>query len=145
MSERQEATMVAMEAERAWQAVLTRDRSQDGELFYAVRTTGVYCRPSCPSRRPARRNAEFYESASAAEAAGYRACLRCSPDSAVGTTAERRVRRAVAYIDAHVDERITLERLGRAVGLSRSTCSGRSRTWWVCRRGRTRTRVGWSR
>jgi AraC family transcriptional regulator, regulatory protein of adaptative response / methylated-DNA-[protein]-cysteine methyltransferase len=118
MSERQEARMMAMDAERAWQAVQTRDRSQDGALFYAVRTTGVYCRPSCPSRRPARRNAEFYESAAAAAAAGYRACLRCSPDSTEGTTSERRVRRAVAYIDAHVDERITLERLGRLVGLS---------------------------
>jgi AraC family transcriptional regulator, regulatory protein of adaptative response / methylated-DNA-[protein]-cysteine methyltransferase len=110
--------MMTMDAERAWEAVQGRDRSQDGALFYAVKTTGVYCRPSCPSRRPNRANVEYFESAAAAEEAGFRACLRCSPSSAEGTTAERRVRRAVAYLDAHVGERVTLERLGRAVGLS---------------------------
>jgi len=102
----------------AWGAVLARDRALDGLLFYGVRTTGVYCRPSCPSRRPRRENVEFFESADQAEAEGYRPCHRCHPRSPWGTPTERRLRRAMEYLDAHLDERVTLERLGRAVGLS---------------------------
>ncbi len=102
----------------AWNAVLTRDRSMDGALFYGVRTTGVYCRPSCPSRRPKRENVEFFETAERAQDAGYRACHRCHPRSSFGTPTERRLRRAMEYLDAHLDERVTLEQLGRAVGLS---------------------------
>lgn len=108
----------AISEEGAWEAVLARDRSLDGKLFYAVRTTGVYCRPSCPSRRPRRENVVFFDSAERAERAGYRACHRCHPRSSLGTPAERRLRRAIEYIEAHLDERITLERLGKAVGLS---------------------------
>jgi len=61
---------------------------------------------------------QFFASAQAAEDAGFRACHRCHPDSASGTTAERRIRRAVSYLDEHLDENVTLERLGAAVGLS---------------------------
>lgn len=102
----------------AWNAVLMRDRAFDGMLFYAVRTTGIYCRPSCPSRKPKPSNVLFFGSPAEAEAAGFRACHRCAPRSEAGTTTERRLRRAVAFIDEHLDERITLARLGRAVGLS---------------------------
>lgn len=63
-----------------WQAVLQRDRSRDGQFVYGVHTTGVYCRPSCPSRRPRRENVGFYPTPAAAEAAGLRACRRCHPD-----------------------------------------------------------------
>ncbi|HEX6307150.1 MAG TPA: bifunctional DNA-binding transcriptional regulator/O6-methylguanine-DNA methyltransferase Ada [Longimicrobiales bacterium] len=101
-----------------WQVVLTRDRSWDGALFYGVRTTGIYCRPSCPSRRPKPENVAFFDSADSAERAGFRACHRCQPRSATGTTTERRIRRALRYLDEHPDERVTLDRLGRAVGLS---------------------------
>lgn len=64
---------------KAWQQVLARDRSADGVFVYAVSSTGIYCRPSCPSRRPERRNVRFFPNAAAAEAAGFRACLRCEP------------------------------------------------------------------
>lgn len=101
-----------------WQVVLTRDRAWDGALFYAVRTTGIYCRPSCPSRRPRRENVTFFDSADGAERAGFRSCHRCHPASASGTTTERRVQRAIRYLDEHRDERITLDRLGTVVGLS---------------------------
>jgi AraC family transcriptional regulator of adaptative response/methylated-DNA-[protein]-cysteine methyltransferase len=62
-----------------WEAVQQRDPAYDGAFVYAVRTTGVYCRPTCPSRRPHRHNVEFFEQMDAAEAAGYRPCQRCTP------------------------------------------------------------------
>ena len=63
-----------------WNAILARDRSADGIVFYGVKTTGVFCRPSCPSRRPSRRFVEFFLDISSALRAGYRACRRCRPD-----------------------------------------------------------------
>jgi AraC family transcriptional regulator, regulatory protein of adaptative response / methylated-DNA-[protein]-cysteine methyltransferase len=65
--------------DRRWLAVLVRDRSSDGKFVYAVRSTGIYCRPSCPSRRPKREQVRFYALPDAAERAGYRACKRCQP------------------------------------------------------------------
>lgn len=62
-----------------WDAVQTRDAQRDGEFVFAVRTTRIFCRPSCPARRPRRRNVTFYETPLAAELAGYRACRRCRP------------------------------------------------------------------
>jgi AraC family transcriptional regulator of adaptative response/methylated-DNA-[protein]-cysteine methyltransferase len=75
------ATMAAayVDDEARWAAVLARDASADGAFFYAVRTTGVYCRPACPSRRPGRANVRFFETAAEARQAGFRACLRCRP------------------------------------------------------------------
>ena len=111
-------TVTRTNGAEAWAAVQHRDRSWDGHLFYAVRTTGIYCRPSCPARRPKRENVAFFETAEAAETAGFRACHRCQPASSKGTTTEKRIRRALEYIEAHLDERITLEALGRTVGIS---------------------------
>jgi AraC family transcriptional regulator of adaptative response/methylated-DNA-[protein]-cysteine methyltransferase len=68
----------------AWAAVANRDRRFDGKFVYAVRTTRVYCRPSCPSRRPLRANVIFYATRSSAEAAGFRACPRCKGSAAIG-------------------------------------------------------------
>ncbi len=62
-----------------WLSVVARDRSADGRFVYAVRTTGVYCRPSCPSRLANPRNVTFHASCEAAEAAGFRPCRRCRP------------------------------------------------------------------
>ncbi|HXH06493.1 MAG TPA: Ada metal-binding domain-containing protein, partial [Vicinamibacterales bacterium] len=69
-----------MTAEAYWQAVIARDAA--ARFVYAVRTTGIYCRPSCPSRRPRREVVSFFASPAAAEAAGFRACRRCRPDGA---------------------------------------------------------------
>lgn len=63
-----------------WTAMQRRDRDADGAFLFAVRTTGVYCRPSCPGR-PLRRNVTFYQAAEAARADGFRACKRCKPDA----------------------------------------------------------------
>lgn len=102
--------------EQRWQAVIDRDASQDGQFVFAVRTTGVYCRPSCKCRQPLRQNVHFYDSPAQAEAAGFRACKRCAPDR-LAFEAEIGAR-VCAFIDAHLDERLTLDRLGEAVGLS---------------------------
>src|SRR5271157_1081420 len=74
------ASPLALEEDRLWEAVRRRDKAFDGKFLFAVRTTGVYCRPSCASRAAKRENVSFYSSAGAAERAGYRACKRCRPD-----------------------------------------------------------------
>jgi AraC family transcriptional regulator of adaptative response/methylated-DNA-[protein]-cysteine methyltransferase len=63
-----------------WRAIVERDRTADDAFVYGVLTTGVFCRASCPSRRPGRENARFYANAAEAESAGFRACLRCRPN-----------------------------------------------------------------
>jgi len=100
-----------------WRAVQTRDAGLDGAFVYAVRSTGVYCRPSCPSRRPRRSQVTFYGNSAAAELAGFRACLRCQPAGSSGPNPDvALVRRACAYLDTHLDDRITLTSLGQETG-----------------------------
>lgn len=105
----------------AWRSVLARDPGSDGAFIYAVVTTGVYCRPSCPSRRPNRANVKFFSSAEAAELAGFRACQRCGRKG-VRTQALAAVERARALIDQIVsqagDERLTLDRIAREARMS---------------------------
>lgn len=110
--------MPSVNADDAWEAVLNRDRRRDGKFVYAVSSTRVYCRPSCPSRRPIRNHVMFFDSPQLAESAGYRACLRCQPQSDAGSEAEERVKRARCYLDDHADEPITLRQLAAHVGLS---------------------------
>ena len=110
--------MPSVTADHAWEAVLNRDRRCDGRFVYAVSSTNIYCRPSCPSRRPTRDHVTFFDSPPQAEVAGYRACLRCRPQSSAGSDAEQRVERARCYLDAHPDEPVTLRRLAAEVGLS---------------------------
>ncbi|MFD1150455.1 DNA-3-methyladenine glycosylase 2 family protein [Saccharothrix hoggarensis] len=74
-----------LDDERAYRAVAARDARFDGCFILAVRTTRIYCRPSCPAVTPKRRNAEFYPTAAAAQSAGYRACRRCLPDAVPGS------------------------------------------------------------
>jgi AraC family transcriptional regulator of adaptative response/methylated-DNA-[protein]-cysteine methyltransferase len=88
-------------ADRRWRAVLADDASADGDFVYAVRTTGVFCRPSCRSRRPRRENVAFYDTPTAAIEAGYRACKRCRPDQAAADTHDvARVIRACRLIES---------------------------------------------
>jgi AraC family transcriptional regulator of adaptative response/methylated-DNA-[protein]-cysteine methyltransferase len=87
-----------------WQAVSNRDVEADGRFFYAVTTTGIYCRPSCASRRPKRKNVEFFELAQAAEQAGYRACQRCKPRAQEHIDPKvERIRRVCDFIDDYLD------------------------------------------
>jgi len=102
-----------LDVETAWAAFERRDRSWDGRVIGAVKTTGIYCKPSCPARRPKREHVEFFDSAEEARAAGYRACLRCKPDE-VGRDREA-VAQAVKLIEA-AEEPLTLDDVAGAVG-----------------------------
>jgi AraC family transcriptional regulator, regulatory protein of adaptative response / methylated-DNA-[protein]-cysteine methyltransferase len=96
-----------------WDAVLARDSAYDGEFVFAVSTTGVYCRPSCPARRPRRESVTFYPHPELAEKAGFRSCLRCRPKSAGGNPQSDSVKEICRYIEQHLDEAVTLARLGK--------------------------------
>lgn len=105
--------------ERYWQAVLSRDASMDGRFFYAVRSTGIFCRPSCPSRRPGRAQVRFFEQAAAAEQAGFRACRRCRPLGAGQPSPQAELaQQACRIIDELPDAPPTLEQLGARIGVS---------------------------
>lgn len=106
------------EDDRLWQAVLARDRRFDERFVYAVRSTGIYCRPSCPSRRPKRAVVEFFAGPSAAERAGFRSCRRCRPQEPVGDPGLARVRGICRHIEENLDGPLTLAHLGRQAGLS---------------------------
>ena len=99
--------------ERRWQAVLDRDGSLDGAFVFAVSSTGIFCRPSCPAKRPRRENVTFFDRALQAEQAGYRACLRCRPKAADGNPQSALVRSICRYIEQHLEDRLTLSLLAK--------------------------------
>jgi AraC family transcriptional regulator of adaptative response/methylated-DNA-[protein]-cysteine methyltransferase len=96
-----------------WNAVVARDAARDGEFVFAVSSTGVYCRPSCAARRPRRENVQFFRKPEAAEQAGYRACLRCRPKSFSGNAESDAAKAICRFIEQHLDEPLTLDRLGK--------------------------------
>ena len=105
--------------EDRWAAVVRRDRSADGTFYFAVRTTGIYCRPSCPARRARRENVRFHATPQEAEAAGFRACRRCRPNrAALAAPHSVAVAKACRLIEA-ADESPSLEALARSAGMSR--------------------------
>jgi AraC family transcriptional regulator of adaptative response/methylated-DNA-[protein]-cysteine methyltransferase len=99
--------------EQRWNAVVARDRVRDGEFVFAVSSTGVYCRPSCAARRPRRENVKFFARPEQAEQAGYRACLRCRPKNFSGNPQTDGLKAICRFIEQHLDEPVTLERLGK--------------------------------
>ncbi len=103
------------ELQNKWQHVVARDARQDGRFVFAVRTTGIYCRPSCPSRRPRRDSVEFFPNPNEAERAGYRACLRCKPTQV--SEQARYVANARKILDG-AESVVTLAELSKGVGLS---------------------------
>ena len=107
------------EHEAKWQAVATRDARCDGQFVFAVSSTKIYCRPSCPSRRARRERVAFYDSPDAAEQAGFRACLRCHPrNSSVSDPQVELAQRVCRLIDGAGDEPTTLAWLGEETGVS---------------------------
>lgn len=102
-----------------WRATLTRDPAADRIFVYGVRSTRIYCRPSCPSRKPRRQNVLFFPTPEAAERAGFRPCQRCRPHDVARTDSRVDVvRRVCRYIDEHREDRLSLAELGRHVGAS---------------------------
>ncbi len=111
--------------DRLWQAVLHRDPAFNGSFVYAVRTTGVYCRPTCPSRRPHRANVGFFADCKEAQSAGFRACLRCLPDrpsqeSRNSGLVQKVCRQIDSHLEDHPDGLPSLAQLSLAVGVSAS-------------------------
>ena len=107
-------------AGKAWQQVLARDAKADGQFVYAVKTTKIFCRPSCPSRRPERKNVTFFPTVELAQAAGYRACLRCEPES-VGRKADPQlaaIKAVSSYLTEHAAERTRLKDVAAATGVA---------------------------
>jgi len=107
------AHSAGIDPEAAWKQLLARDPA--GSFFYAVTTTGVFCRPACSSRRPLRTNVRFFNTAETARAAGFRACQRCRPDSATENSPLIKIR---AHVEAHLDRPVPLSELARVAGLS---------------------------
>src|SRR5436190_16666091 len=105
--------MTSVTQDARWQAVLARDGASDGKFVFAVSSTGVYCRPSCPSKRPRRENVTFYRLPKEAESAGFRACLRCRPQAMSGNPQQEMVKAVCRYIEQRLDEPITLSQLGK--------------------------------
>ena len=107
----------------AWQQVLARDPAADGAFVYAVLSTGIFCRPVCPSRRPKRENVRFFGCATEARTAGFRPCLRCRPEDADLVTASDSqaalVQQATAVLRQHAGQSVPLAELAEAAGVSR--------------------------
>ena len=104
-----------MQSETQWQQVMARDARQDGRFVFAVRTTGIYCRPSCPSRRPRRDSVEFFPDPRQAERAGYRACLRCKPTE---ISAQAQAVTGARQLLDEAEGVLTLAELSKRVGMS---------------------------
>ena len=116
-----------IDSDAAWQQVLNRDPG--ARFFYAVTTTGVFCRPGCSSRRPLRDNVRFFRSPGEAQRAGFRPCKRCSPaEPHDRTTSDKQqvlAQRVRAHIEAHVDRPVSLSELGTVAGMSPFTVQRR--------------------
>jgi AraC family transcriptional regulator of adaptative response/methylated-DNA-[protein]-cysteine methyltransferase len=105
-----------MNDDQRWQLVLHRDSRADGQFVTAVRSTGIYCRPSCPAKHPLRKNVTFYRSPVEAERAGFRACRRCRPNEADAQV--KAIQGVCRYIETHLDSPLTLTELSRQAHFS---------------------------
>lgn len=100
-----------------WRAIDERDERFDRLFVFGVRTTRIYCRPSCPAKKPLRKHVVFFQTPQQAECAGFRACKRCHPQSDRHPHAEK-IRQVCRHIEQHLDEPLTLAQLGKQVGFS---------------------------
>lgn len=99
-----------------WRSVVQRDRQADADFVYVALTTGIYCRPSCPARLPQRRDVIVFPTADEAARHGYSACRRCHSAAGSLAPAEKSIKAALEYIEAHLDRAITLRALSRIAG-----------------------------
>ena len=112
------ATAVTAEGDPRWAQIVARDRAADGSFWYSVATTGIYCRPSCPSRTANPRNVRFHDSPADAEAAGFRACKRCKPGQRFAATQYVETVALACRTIERADEVPPLAKLAEAAGLS---------------------------
>jgi len=106
-------------AEKYWRATLTRDRRADGDFVIAVRSTHIYCRPSCPARRPFRRNVTFFHTREEAEKQGYRPCLRCRPNEIAASSAL--VANAAKYLAQSTEDALRLSQIANELKTNAAT------------------------
>src|SRR3984885_3623042 len=108
---------------KQWQQVLERDAGADGQFVYAVKSTKIYCKPSCASRRPMRKQVSFFPTPALAEAAGYRACKRCEPErtEAKADPQAKAIAAVTEYLKDHAEERTRLADVAKATGVGRLT------------------------
>jgi AraC family transcriptional regulator, regulatory protein of adaptative response / methylated-DNA-[protein]-cysteine methyltransferase len=108
---------------KQWQQVLERDTKADGQFVYAVKSTKIYCKPSCASRRPTRKQVSFFPSPAQAEAAGYRACKRCEPERAEAKADPQAgaIAAVTEYLKEHAEERTRLDDVAKATGVGKLT------------------------
>jgi len=109
---------MTLDQEKCWNAVQHRDASNDGRFVYGVMTTGVYCKPSCASRRALRKNVRFYATPEEAERDGLRACRRCKPQQANAGALDERIRKACEIIVRNADQPLSLKDIAAQVHLS---------------------------
>jgi AraC family transcriptional regulator of adaptative response/methylated-DNA-[protein]-cysteine methyltransferase len=109
---------IATEQNPRWAHVLTRDRLMDDQFYYSVATTGIYCRPSCPSRTANPKNVHFHDSIADAEAAGFRACKRCKPEQPSADVQNAEVVARICRLIEQAEEIPPLHELAKAAGLS---------------------------
>jgi AraC family transcriptional regulator, regulatory protein of adaptative response / methylated-DNA-[protein]-cysteine methyltransferase len=104
--------------EEKWGAILSRNRSSDGSFVFAVRSTGIYCNPSCPAKRPGKSQVLFFSSPSEAERSGFRACRRCRPNEKAPSQQLVMIDELHSYIEKNLDKKLTLSILSSQVGVS---------------------------
>jgi len=121
VSERIQSVLTAIDADTAWEQLLSRDPGAG--FFYGVATTGVFCKPNCSSRRPLRTNVRFFPTVEEAQAAGFRPCQRCRPLAECNQ--EKSIDRVRAHIEANLDRSVSLAELGRVAGMSPFTVQRR--------------------
>ncbi|WP_434154384.1 bifunctional DNA-binding transcriptional regulator/O6-methylguanine-DNA methyltransferase Ada [Pseudomonas sp. JZ134] len=109
-----------LDIDLCWNAVCTRDTAHDGRFVFAVQTTGIYCRPSCPARRPRQERVTFYTTPREAEAAGYRACKRCQPDRESPVKQQDALIQAACALLDQAEQPLSLDQLASRIGLSPS-------------------------
>ena len=112
-----------LDPERCWQALCERDANYDGRFVFAVRSTGIFCRPSCPARRPLRANVQFLSDATSAAAAGFRPCKRCTPQGASPAEQLDALVSAACELLDNAEQTLTLTELAARIGLSASHLS----------------------
>jgi AraC family transcriptional regulator, regulatory protein of adaptative response / methylated-DNA-[protein]-cysteine methyltransferase len=103
-----------------WACVVSRDRSADGAFWYSVSTTGIYCRPSCPSRTANPRNVQLYDTLAAAKATGFRPCKRCNPDGRSLEAENAAIAAKACRLIESSEETLSLDNLATRIGLSQS-------------------------
>lgn len=110
-------TKINLSFEEMWEKFIVSDRTYDGLFFAAVKTTKIYCRPSCRSRKPKRTNVDFYDDITIVEEAGYRPCKRCQPETGQSPQLEM-VTSTITFLVNHYKQNLTLKEIAEQVGIS---------------------------